>query len=140
MGGILGVLGTGIDFFTAPHFNDEIQTETDKLVSNQVSTLLRAGGGIGWITLSGESYGWKIVSLEADAVSLAEYNAKISNDGYNVEIPVADATSFVTAGGALQIQNLVLTGDLPPAGKSYIKTILSNGVRIVENNPTGVNP
>lgn len=139
-GGTLSIIGSITDFLSAPYFNDEIQKETDKLVSNQVSTLLRAGGGIGWITLSGENYGWKIVQLEADATSLAEYTGKITNDGYDVEIPVGTPTAFLTAGGPLQIQNLVLTGSIPPEAKTYIKTILSNGVRIVENNPSGVVP
>jgi hypothetical protein len=137
MGGILSIVGAGVDYFSAPYFNDEIQTETDKLVSNQVSTLLIGGGGLGWKNIAGV---WKIVQLEADATSLAEYTAKITNDGYDVEIPVGTPTAFLTAGGPLQIQNLVLTGSIPPEAKTYIKTILSNGVRIVENNPSGVVP
>jgi hypothetical protein len=34
----------------------------------------------------------------------------------------------------------MLTGPLPPQAKTYIKNILANGVRIVENNPTGTDP
>ena len=136
-GGVLSTIGTAVDFLTAPLFNDEIQTETDKLVSNQTSNMLIAGGGLGWKEIMGN---WKIVQLEADATSLAEYTAKISNDGYTVEIPVGTPTAFLTAGGPLQIQNLVVTGSIPPEAKTYIKNILSNGVRIVENNPSGVVP
>ena len=136
-GAAVGVASPFVDYFATGHFNDEIQAETDKMISNQSSNVIIGGGGTAWKHIG---QGWRILQLEADAVSLAEYAAKISNDGYTVEIPVSDATSFVTAGGALQIQNLMLTGDVPPAGKSYIKNILSNGVRIVENNPTGVNP
>lgn len=137
MGGILGIIGAGIDYFTAPYFNDEIQTETDKLVSNQTSNLIAGGGGFGW---KGLAKYWRPYLLKADATSLAEYTAKITNDGYTVEIPVGTPTAFLTTGGPIQIQNLVLTGSIPPEAKTYIKNILSNGVRIVENNPTGTDP
>ena len=136
-GTVAGVASPFIDYFASGHFNDELQEETDKLVSNQTSNVLIGGGSPSWKHIVG---GWKIVQLEADSVSAAEYDQHVANDGYTVDIPVTDATTFITAGGALQIQNLMLTGDIPPAGKSYIKNILSNGVRIVENNPTGVVP
>lgn len=136
-GGVSSIIGTTIGYFTQGHFNDELQRETDKLVANQVSNLLMPGESPIFTQMVGN---WNIVQLEADSVSASEYSQHIANDGYSTEVPVTDATSFVTAGGALQIQNLILTGNLPPEGKTYIKNILSNGVRIVENNPTGVNP
>lgn len=136
-GGALSLIGSIADYVSSPYFNDEIQRETDKLVSNQTSNVLIGGGGIAWKNLA--SY-WKIIQLEADSVSLAEYTAKVTNDGYTVEIPVGTPTAFMTAGGPLQIQELMVTGSIPPEAKTYIKTILSNGVRIVENNPSGVVP
>lgn len=145
LGAIAGGLSSGaalaLDYHYSGVFNDKLQEETDKLYANQIPSLIQGAGGIAPFTNRTTSLlHWYIVQLEADSVSAAEYAQHIVNDGHTVEIPVADATSFVTAGGALQIQNLMLTGDIPPAGKSYIKNILSNGVRIVENNPTGVNP
>ena len=136
-GGASSIIGTTVNYFAQGWFNDELQKETDKLVSNQAVTVNLGGSGQAW---EGLNRAWSFVQMKGDAVSLAEYSSHITNDGYTVEIPVSNATSFITAGGALQIQNLMLTGDIPPAGKSYIKNILSNGVRIVENNPTGVNP
>ena len=138
------IIGTTVNYFASGMFNDELQKETDKLISNQSSTLLSNEGGTGWYksapVIAGLPAPWYMAVIEADSVSKAEYTAKITNDGYTVEVPVSNATSFITTGGALQIQNLMLTGNIPPAGKTYIKNILSNGVRIVENNPTGVNP
>lgn len=131
------IIGTTVGYFAQGIFNDELQKETDKLVSNQTSNILMGGGGFGWKELS--KY-WVPYLLKADTVSLAEYTAKISNDGYDVEIPVGTPSAFLTAGGPLQIQNLVLTGAIPPEAKTYIKNILSNGVRIIENNPSGVVP
>ena len=138
------VIGTTIGYFTQGHFNDELQTETDKLISNQASTVLAYGGGTGWLSLeaniSNYEWAWNITVLKADSVSAGEYSQHIANEGYTTEIPVTDATTYITTGGPLQIQNLILTGSIPTAAKTYIKNILSNGVRIVENNPSGVNP
>ena len=127
----------GINYYTDAYFNDELQRESDKLASNQASNMLLPGGGLAWKNIAGL---WKIVQLEGDSVSVAEYGSHITNDGYTVEIPVGNPDAFVLAGGPLQIQNLMVTGAVPPEAKTYIKNILSNGVRIVENNPSGVEP
>ena len=138
------IIGTTVNYFASGMFNDELQKETDKLISNQSSTLLSGEGGTGWYksapVIGGLPAPWYMAVIEADSVSKAEYTAKITNDGYTVEIPVGSPSSFITAGGPLQIQNLMLTGPIPPEAKTYIKNILSNGIRIVENNPAGVNP
>lgn len=136
-GGISSILGTTIGYFTQGYFNDEIQAENDKLSSNQTSNLMIGGGGIAWKELVN---GWKIIQLEADAVSMAEYTAKITNDGYTVDIPVGSPSAFITAGGPLQVQNVMISGAIPPQAKTYIKNIMANGIRIVENNPTGTDP
>ena len=140
-GGLMSGATLALEHYYAGVFNDRLQEETDKLYANQIPSLIQGAGGIapfsdGTVSL----VHWYIVQLEADSVSASEYSQHIVNDGYSTEIPVSDATAFVTAGGPLQIQNLNLTGSIPPESKTYIKNILSNGVRIVENNPTGVNP
>ena len=136
-GGVSSIIGTTAGYFAQGHFNDELQKETDKLVSNQTSNILQTGEGIAWTQLAGT---WNVLQLEYDTTSKAEYTSYITNDGYTVDIPVSSPSSFLTAGGPLQIQNLVVTGAIPPEAKTYIKNILSNGVRIVENNPSGVVP
>lgn len=140
-GGLMGAGSLALENFYAGIFNDRLQEETDKLHANQIPSLIQGAGGIAPFTHDTSGLGhWYIVQLESDSVSAAEYSQHIANDGYTTEIPVTDASSYVTAGGPLQIQNLILTGQIPPESKTYIKNILSNGVRIVENNPTGVNP
>ena len=140
-GGISSGASLALEYHYSEIFNDRLQEETDKLYANQIPSLIQGAGGIAPFTNRTTSVlHWYIVELEADSVSASEYSQHITNDGYTVEIPVSDTSSYITAGGALQIQNLMLTGSIPPAGKSYIKTILSNGVRIVENNPSGVIP
>ena len=137
VGASLGLISPVVNYYASGYFNDELQKETDKLISNQTSNMIMAGGGPAWNELIG---GWRIIQLTADTVSATEYSQFVSNEGYTTEIPVNDPSASFTAGGPLQIQNLVVTGAIPPEAKTYIKNILSNGVRIVENNPSGVVP
>lgn len=130
-------IGAGVDWLVSGVFNDELQAETDKYYSHQSANMLSPAGGKEWTNLVGD---WYLVELIGDDVSVAEHNSFITNNGYQVEIAVGNPNSFLSAGGPLQIENLMLTGPIPPEAKTYIKNILSNGVRIVENNPTGVNP
>lgn len=145
-GAILGtigpLIGTGVNYLSSGYFNDEYQDEKDKLYSNQVSTLLKSGVGLGWWAISGQnSYNiWKIAILKADPVSLAEYTSDTYINGYAVEINTNNTLTYINNGGPLQIRNLNITGSIPPQAKQSIKDKLLNGVRIVENNPAGVNP
>lgn len=136
-GGITSIVGTTIGHFTQGYFNDKFQDETDKLVANQTSNLLTPGESPIFTQMVGN---WNIVQLEADTVSMAEYTAKITNDGYSTDIPVGSPSAFLTAGGPLQVQNMMISGTIPPQAKTYIKNIMANGIRIVENNPTGTDP
>ena len=136
-GGASSIIGTTVNYFAQGWFNDELQKETDKLVSNQAVNVNIGGSGQAW---EGLNKAWSFVQLKGDTASLAEYTAHITNDGYTVEIPVGSPDTFVLAGGPIQIQNLMVSGAIPPEAKTYIKNILSNGVRIVENNPTGTDP
>ena len=131
------LIGTAIDYVTSGYFNDQLQKETDKYYSHQSANMLLPAGGMGWRLLTND---WCILQLEGDTVSVTEHSSYITNNGYDVEIAVGNPNSFLTAGGPLQIINLMITGNLPPEAKNYIKNILSNGVRIVENNPSGVVP
>ena len=139
-GGSTAVIGGIAGYFGAGYFNDELQGETDKYYSNQTPVITLGSDGHGFSNRYMTGKYWYLVQLEGDTVSATEFSQHITNDGYPVEIPVGTPNAFLTAGGPIQIQNLVLTGSIPPEAKTYIKTILSNGVRIVENNPTGTDP
>ena len=118
-------------------FNDRLNEETDKLYSNQASNVLQSAGGMGFCDAI---QNWYIVQLEADATSKAEYTAHITKNGYSTDISTGTCSTFISSGGALQIQNMVVTGIAPPEAKQYIKNMFSNGVIIQENNPSGVIP
>ena len=136
-GGAASLIGTGIDYVASGYFNDQLQNETDKYYSNQSANMLMPAGGSGWRNLNND---WSIVELIGDTVSVTEHSSFISNNGYKTEIAVGNPNSFLTAGGALQIINLTVTGSIPPAAKQAIKSLLESGLRIVENNPSGVIP
>jgi len=136
-GAASSLIGTGIDYIASGYFNDQLQQETDKYYSNQSANMLMPAGGAGWKNLNND---WSIVELIGDTVSVAEHSSFITNNGYKTEIAVANPNSFVTVGGPLQIINLTVTGNIPPQAKQYIKNKFETGVRIIENNPSGVAP
>lgn len=126
--------GTAAEYMTAQTFDDRLQAATDKLYSNQSCNMIQTAAGPIWSKFT-KSY--SVCVLEPDSISKAEMQAFITTQGYDVEIPAADVSSFITAGGPLQIVNLQVTGAVPPAAKEAIKTKLSAGVYIVENNSSG---
>lgn len=138
-GGLGSIVSTGLNYHFSQQFNDRYQEATDKLHANQASSILQSAGGIAFINTVANSSNWYIVQLEADDVSMAEYIADTDVNGYEVDINAGTST-YITTGGPLQIINLNLTGDAPPQAKQSIKDMFVNGVRIIENNPSGVVP
>lgn len=145
IGATLGAIaGVGLGGITAQMnydfqkgFDDWYQTAKDALYANQTSNLLIGSGGYGWYWFYGQ---WHFVELIADDVSVAEYSADISLNGYETNISASSVSSYISGGGPLQITNVNLTGNAPPQAKQYIKNKLESGVYIVENNPSGVAP
>ena len=136
-GAVSGSVGTVVNWVASGIFNDRLNDETDKLYSNQASNVIQSAGGMGFCDAIKS---WYIVQLQADSVSAAEYTAHVTKNGYSVDIPTGTASTFITAGGPLQINNMVVTGNAPPEAKQFIKNMFSNGVIIQENNPAGVIP
>ena len=144
IGGALGQgIMTGIEYGLGKNFNDQLQDAKDRLYSNQQNGILLSGGSRDWYNKNNyqnKAPGAYIIKLSADTVSAAEYTADITINGYDVNIPVGSAASFITAGGPLRITQLMITGSVPPQAKAAIKSLLETGLRIVENNPSGVVP
>jgi len=134
------IVSTPLNYFTQGTINDRLNDATDKLYSNQASTVIQTAKGDAYAYSSTGAGDWYIVQLEADSVSQAEYTAHIAKNGYSTDISAASCSSFITTGGALQITNMVVTGNAPPEAKQFIKGMFTNGVIIQENNPSGVAP
>lgn len=133
---------TGINYWLSGIYNDKLNDLQDQLYSRQKNTIQETGYGEHWRTIAtmNSMNGPMLVKLSIDAVSEAEMSGDITYNGYKVQVPVGSVSAYITAGGPLQVANLVITGSAPAVAKDYIKTMLENGVRIVENNPYGVSP
>ena len=130
--------GAGINYFTAGYFNDQLQQEQDKLVSNQAANVVVDGGGDNWTINHENPAHWYIVEMVMDDVSQDEYDNNVAVNGYPVDMPFTDVSAFITAGGPLQITNVMITSQTADlAGIAAIKAQLERGVRIQENNPSG---
>ena len=137
-GGISQVASAGINYAVDEFmYKDRFQDLEDKKYSNQSGNLMIPSDGFAWMKYSIIP---KLISLTADSVFQSELANHILQEGYPCDSPVNDVTSFITSGGALQIFNLTITGAVPPVAKRTIKALLEGGIRIVENNPSGVVP
>ena len=150
VGGVTGFSAIGANLMVNEAFDDKMNDLDDMLYANQKNTIQESSFGGVWYENfktvtnypSPVAYtaGPWMVDMEMDTVSAAEYISEIAIMGYEVQIPAASTSSFITAAGPLRIEQQMITGNAPPEAKNAIKTILENGVRIVENNPSGVAP
>lgn len=138
-GAASSLIGTAVSYGVSAVADDHLMQATEQLYSNQSSNVLITAGGEGWAYAAGVR-DWYIVQLEGDSTSKAEYTAAITYNGYDTDIPTGNVTTFITAGGPLQIRDLTVTGSIPPAAKLAIKVKLESGCYIVENNSSGVIP
>ena len=133
-----GAISAGVNYAVDEFiYKDKFQDLEDKKYSNQSGNLMIPSDGFAWMKYSIIP---KLISLTADSVFQSELANHILQEGYPCDSPVSDVTSFITSGGALQIFNLTITGAVPPVAKRTIKALLEGGIRIVENNPSGVVP
>ena len=148
MGAVAGMIGggaisgimTGINYGLGENFNHQLQEAKDKLYANQKNGIMLTGNSYNKIVTNKAMFPMIFIQ-EADTVSAAEYTADITLNGYDTDIPVANVGTFITGTtGPYRIRNLTVTGNIPPQAKQYIKDKFETGVRIVENNPSGVTP
>ena len=139
-GGAVSAIMTGINYGLGENFNQQLQEAKDKLYANQRNGIILTGGSQNKVEYN-KAWGPLIIVQEADTVSAAEYSADITQNGYDTDIPVANVGTFISGTtGPYRILNLTITGNIPPQAKQYIKDKFETGVRIVENNPSGVAP
>ncbi len=129
--GLLGagasVAGTLINYASAGHYNDKLQSATDMLQAKQLDSIITPGNGCDWLYY-GRPY--QIRSIVPDAYSLARFDQDVALNGISVSEPTADCTELVHGSGPLAIDNLVVRGDIPVEAKQYIKQKLNKGVRL----------
>ena len=143
-GAVIGTaVGTGVALGSAfvsnwaeDEFRDRLQGINDRAHANQTSQLIIPGTGNLWVNICPHPY---IVQIDADSVTKTQYANMISANGYETEHFGSPAT-LITSGGAIQVTDLNITGSVPPQAKTSIKSMLEKGIRIIENNPSGVVP
>ena len=138
-GGVTGFTSPLIGYGIGELYRDKTQGAIDNYYSKQPNSLLIPAEGPAWYASSNTA---KLIALDADSQSASDYAQMIINDGYNCDCPLdaAGSATAIASGGPLKIINFNITGSIPPAAKQSIKYMLESGVRIIENNPSGVTP
>lgn len=130
MGAVVGVAGAALNYaYESVVYNDRMMDINDYEAAHQQSNILLTGSG-GSFFNNGVRYP-AIAELTKDDYSLQQRANDLEIYGCHVSEPRTSCQSLVNAGGPLQIDNLVVTGDIPVNAKQYIKQRLANGVRIV---------
>ena len=143
IGGAIGGLAgggimTGVNYGLGENFNHQLQEAQDQLYANQQNGILVPGSSFNKAIWDDTFYPLLIIQ-EADATSAAEFSSDISQNGYDVNIAGSLSISGSTT-GPYRIINMTITGNTPPQAKQYIKDKFEQGIRIIENNPSGVVP
>lgn len=123
-----GIVGTEIDYFATGYFNDRTMDATMDYKAHQTSTLTLPGSGIDWI-LHGRVP--MLVKLKWDSYSIAQRDSDIALYGISVREPTSDCTALINKGGPMRIQNLNVTGSIPPGAKHYFRERFAQGVRMI---------
>lgn len=111
--------------------NDEIQKNEDRLMANQLSTMLLSSNAmISMVRINGIS----IRKLIPDAYSRQQIQNTRSNYGISVDEILGSCDSLIrqeSPTGFYQIPNLIISGPLPVEAKDTIKQKFSAGVRLI---------
>lgn len=110
-------------------YNAKFQAIADYRKANQTPGLLMSGTGFD-VCRNGFN-GINLLELKIDDYAKTQRDNDIKLYGVNVSEPTSICGSLILAGGPLQIDNLVVTGDIPVEAKDYISRRLAGGVRIV---------
>lgn len=129
MGAGAGIAGSLINYaYESAIYNDAMMDINDYAASHQTPQLMLSGTGCTFIT---DETVFAIVKTVWDDYSIQQRDNDIEMYGCHVSEPMESCQSLIDAGGPLQIDNLVVRGDIPVKAKQYIKQRLANGVRIV---------
>ena len=125
-----GIVGTAVNYFTAGEFDNREQRNVDNLTSRQTAGMLINSGGRTSLRPIGTYWGWNMITMARDPVSLAEIEVEQEELGYDTDTYVVDCTNLISAGGPLRIEGLRVKGDIPKEGREYISSLFARGVHI----------
>ena len=114
-----------------PDQNDEEQALTDRLMARQPSSLLLGSQAL---TAAIMSHPPKLRMLQPDAYSLQQISDMRDQFGISVDELVTSCDTLIrttAATGYYNIQNLIVTGDIPVSAKRWIREKFRSGVRLI---------
>lgn len=131
-GAVAGMAGQAVgalgDYLISGVMNDRMMDITMTQKSKQTAQLTLPSQGVDWL-INGRAL--SLVGMSWDDYSIEQRNKDISLYGAHVQEPMSSCQSLIDAGGALQIMNLSVTGDMPVIAKNYLRNAFASGVRII---------
>ena len=128
-GAMLGVSvgGSLVDYAAAQYFNGKLQGIEDTLQAKQIDSIITPGAGTDWLF-----YGRRIMLCKfvVDDYSLVNFHNNIQYNGITCSEPTADCSAYKDYTGPVQIQNLIVTGDIPVQAKYLIANTYAKGIRM----------
>lgn len=123
-----GAIGTTADYAISGMINDRMMDATLRQKAQQTSYMTLPSAGQDWVVFG---HSPQLIPVQWDDYSITQRAQDMLLYGAHVDEPRTSCQDLLTAGGPLQIANLVVTGSVPVQAKAYIKQRLANGVRIV---------
>lgn len=129
-GGVIGAIGSGIEYLSSEYYNKEYQNNEDNQARAQTDTINI--NGMALLDIIQEKTYCKVVTIEPDDQTLAEYETDISTFGnyYDLETNIENmiGTNVKLTCSTNEIENI------PSVYVGNIQTRLSHGVIFI--NPT----
>ena len=125
----MAAVGAQANYRFQQKVNDQQQGIADYRAASQPNGLVMSGSGFD--TIVHGNRGISVVEVKNDEYSTGIRNKDIELFGAHVCEPTEDCSALISAGGGLQISNLIVKGDIPVEAKAYIKERLAGGVRII---------
>ena len=131
LGMIGGVAGGLISYGTEMLYqNDAEQALTDRLKANQISGLLMGSNVISSTRMRGPS----LIRIKPDQYSLDQISNTRGQFGISVDELLSSTDTLIrttSPTGYYNIQNLIVSGDVPVSAKRWIRNKFASGVRLI---------
>lgn len=123
-----GVIGAAIDWVASGYFNDSTMDATTDYKAQQASVLALPSSGVDYINHGNVPL---IRLVQWDDYSIQQRDNDIALYGITVREPMTSCQSLINQGGPIRIQNLNVTGSIPPGAKHYFRERFAQGVRMI---------
>ncbi len=123
-----GIAGAAIDYFATGYFNDRTMDATMDYKAKQTSALTLPSSGADFVAYGNVPL---IRMLQWDEYSMTQRASDIALYGISVREPMTSCQALINQGGPIRIQNLNVTGSIPPGAKHFFRERFAQGVRMI---------